>query len=243
MKKTTDKFGTFASWEILSPNKAIKHCDKSVFSRLGSSVPKPTRWFWGIEGFPKDTRKKIRYRYQNKDYQGTVNIYSNDLSQIYWYNDFKEALDFVISPESYPDMVFERIGEDYYNIKFLNTINDTESLESIVVSESHNEGKIVQYYTTKYERNATNRSRAIKIHGTKCMACGFDFEATYGELGRDYIEVHHIKPLSSLEEETEINPETDLVCLCSNCHRMIHRRRDNILSVSDLVTIIQKNTK
>ena len=60
--------GTFASWEIITANKAIKHCDKSVFNRLGSSIPKPTRWFWGIENSPINTRKKIYYRYLNKDY-------------------------------------------------------------------------------------------------------------------------------------------------------------------------------
>jgi hypothetical protein len=79
--------GTYASWEIITQNKAIKHCDKSVFSRLGSSVPKPTRWFWGIDGMQPNTRKKIILNYQSKDYQGTVNIYSNNLSQIYWYSD------------------------------------------------------------------------------------------------------------------------------------------------------------
>jgi len=234
-------FGTFASWEIVSQDKAIKHCDKSVFDRLGSSVPKPTRWFWGIDNSPINTRKKITYRYNNKDYQGTVNIYSNDLSQIYWHRDLKESLDFIIHPDSFPDMVFDRIGKDYYEVSFLNTVNDLSALESVVIVDSNSEGKVIHYYTSKYERNAANRNAAIKIHGTKCMACGFDFEATYGDLGRDFIEVHHIKPLFSLEQETVINPKTDLVCLCSNCHRMIHRKRDNILSVEELIKIIHNN--
>ena len=70
------------------------------------------------------------------------------------------------------------------------------------------------------------------------MACGFDFEATYGEIGKNYIEVHHTKPLYSLEQETIVNPRTDLVCLCSNCHRMIHRKRDSILTLEELKEII-----
>lgn len=72
------------------------------------------------------------------------------------------------------------------------------------------------------------------------MACGFDFEEVYGELGRNFIEVHHIKPLYSLDEEVVIDPATDLVCLCSNCHRMIHRKRDSILSLEDLIKILKK---
>ena len=93
----------------------------------------------------------------------------------------------------------------------------------------------------EYERNSTNRNEAIKIHGTRCMACGFDFEATYGEIGKNYIEVHHTKPLYSLEQETIVNPRTDLVCLCSNCHRMIHRKRDSILTLEELKEIIANN--
>lgn len=38
-----------------------------------------------------------------------------------------------------------------------------------------------------------------------------------------------------------INPETDLVCVCSNCHRMIHRRKNSILTVEELKKNIAKN--
>ncbi|PGQ44865.1 HNH endonuclease, partial [Bacillus thuringiensis] len=76
----------------------------------------------------------------------------------------------------------------------------------------------------KYERNIKNRKKAIEIHGLNCYACGFNFEEIYGERGKDFIEIHHIKPLSTLEEAIVIDPETDLVPLCANCHRMVHRR-------------------
>ena len=67
------------------------------------------------------------------------------------------------------------------------------------------------------------------------MICGFDFEAFYGEAGRNFIEVHHIKPLSSLDEEIMIDPEKDLVCVCSNCHRIIHRKKDGVYSLDDVI--------
>jgi predicted HNH restriction endonuclease len=56
----------------------------------------------------------------------------------------------------------------------------------------------------------------------KCKACNFDFGKAYGELGHLYIECHHIKPVSKmvLGEKTKLS---DLVPLCSNCHRMVHR--------------------
>ena len=81
---------------------------------------------------------------------------------------------------------------------------------------------------------------AIKEHGV-CKACNFDFKAVYGERGREYIEIHHIQQLSELSEPTEINPRTDLVPLCANCHRMIHRKKDEVLTINQLIEILEEN--
>ena len=121
---------------------------------------------------------------------------------------------------------------------------DAEPFESIVDVPSAAEGKQKQYYVTRYERNPANRAAAISWHREQhgelcCHVCGFDFEAIYGELGVDFIEVHHIKPLSNYDEAVDIDPKTDLVCLCSNCHSMIHRKRDNILTPEELKSIVK----
>lgn len=93
-------------------------------------------------------------------------------------------------------------------------------------------------YVNYFERNPQIRAAVIRAHGTKCMACGFDFERTYGERGRGYIEAHHIVPVSQLDGETIIDPVTDMVVLCANCHRMVHRRKDDVLSLDDLQCIV-----
>jgi 5-methylcytosine-specific restriction protein A len=36
--------------------------------------------------------------------------------------------------------------------------------------------------------------------------------------------VHHVVPLSSIGKEYVVNPKTDLVPVCPNCHAMIHRK-------------------
>lgn len=112
---------------------------------------------------------------------------------------------------------------------------------SIVETTSAPEGKRIAYYTTKYERSAANRKAAIEKHGTKCFGCGFDFESKYGERGRGFIEIHHTKPLYEMDGETVIDPETDLVPVCSNCHRMIHKKKNAILTVEELRKIIAEN--
>jgi 5-methylcytosine-specific restriction protein A len=60
-----------------------------------------------------------------------------------------------------------------------------------------------------------------------CKVCGFDFLKVYGELGRGYIEAHHIKPLATLKPDETVRVQ-DLLPVCSNCHRMLHRRFPNI---------------
>ena len=72
-----------------------------------------------------------------------------------------------------------------------------------------------------------------------CSVCGFDFEKVYGELGESFIEVHHNKPLFTLGGNKEVI--IDLDCVCSNCHRMLHKRRNEILTVEELRKIVNKN--
>ena len=97
------------------------------------------------------------------------------------------------------------------------------------------EGKKAAYFTTRYERGRDNRNKAILLNGG-CVysCCGFDFESVYGDIDKGFIEAHHNKPLCSLNEPIQINPETDLDYVCSNCHKMLHRSKENILTVDEL---------
>ena len=64
-------------------------------------------------------------------------------------------------------------------------------------------------------------------------ACGFNFGEFYGDIGREFIEVHHLVPLSSAGQR-ETNPETDLIVLCANCHRIVHRQGSVCLTLEEL---------
>jgi 5-methylcytosine-specific restriction protein A len=95
-------------------------------------------------------------------------------------------------------------------------------------SESKIEGAASQARVTKYERSPANRLRCIQYWGPNCWVCEFDFQKTYGVLGDGFIEVHHVQPLATYKSPMAVNPKTDLVPLCSNCHSMIHR--DDVVS-------------
>lgn len=104
------------------------------------------------------------------------------------------------------------------------------------------EAEGLRQYTiaSRIERSSRNRLEAIRLHGYKCQVCDFDFAETYGDLGRNYIEVHHVNPLAEQGGEHIVNPETDLICLCANCHRMVHRNSREVLSIDDLKQIVNR---
>lgn len=104
------------------------------------------------------------------------------------------------------------------------------------------EGAVKQITVNAYERNAVARKACLKVHGFQCAACGFDFELFYGDIGKKYIHVHHITPISSIGENYIINPVNDLVPLCPNCHAMIHRTNPP-MSVEDLKKRIKSCVK
>jgi len=110
----------------------------------------------------------------------------------------------------------------------------------VIESENFTEGGMSLRLVNYFERNPELRTAAIRIHGTTCLACGFNFESKYGEHGKDFIEAHHINPVSRNLEEKIVDPNKDLVVVCSNCHRMIHRNRMKILSLEDLQELIKK---
>ena len=98
------------------------------------------------------------------------------------------------------------------------------------------EGARKSVYTTKYERDPKIRCAFLKGKHLRCEVCGFDFERVYGKLGTGYIEVHHKRPVSEGERITDL--DNDLVMLCSNCHRMIHRGRGHMITVEELKVIV-----
>lgn len=117
-------------------------------------------------------------------------------------------------------------------------LNSTNTDESKLENTEYKEGKIIVQYGTKFERNPKLRKKAIELHGVTCKVCDFNFEKAYGKLGKDFIEIHHIKPMYQVREEIAVNPETDLVPLCSNCHKMIHRKTKTPLTIQELKEII-----
>ena len=102
------------------------------------------------------------------------------------------------------------------------------------------EGNESSRLTTQYERNPKARSTCLKKYGYICQVCEFDFLSVYGEIGREFIHVHHIVPVSARKKPYKVNPKIDLIPLCPNCHSMIHRQTPP-MGVEELRNLINNN--
>ena len=100
------------------------------------------------------------------------------------------------------------------------------------------EGAVNKVWVNKYERNPWARRECIKHYGITCQVCEMDFESRYGELGKDFIHVHHLIQLSSIKEKYEVDPINDLIPVCPNCHSMIHKKNP-AYTIAELKKLIQ----
>lgn len=230
------------SWIVLSENSFIKRMDKSTFKHRGTGIPKRIQTLWEVNDLKESSKIKVSFNYNNTTYEAFVYCDPRGRTRLHWYHDF----DRVITEKYYelslayksdtevieePQLRFERVNKHVYDIDFIDIVTYDEIHEN---SSNYSEGKVIYAYSKKFERNPNVRKEAIAIHGLTCKACGFHFGKGYGKLGEGYIEVHHLKPLYENGKEKKVSIKDDLTTLCSNCHRMVHRKRNNVLAVDKL---------
>jgi len=147
-------------------------------------------------------------------------------------NEIKDHLKFssaniIIAPQG---TVF-RLQESEFN--FLNSLWNFEDSE---VGDSTNnlsvyEGAKSLQKHYKRERNQKivdeKKKQFKKENGTVfCEVCSFDFKEKYpDDLAENFIEVHHLNPISKSTEQVKTTLD-DLILICANCHRMVHRTAD-----------------
>lgn len=131
-----------------------------------------------------------------------------------------DLLEFLLHPH-------QMVNEDVYDVDYP---EDDEKLY---------EGALMKVNVNKYERNQKARKECVAKKGYQCLVCGRDFEATYGEIGKHFIHVHHLTPISTIGQEYELNVDTDLAPVCPNCHYMLHRKNPPY-TIEELKDILAK---
>ncbi len=85
--------------------------------------------------------------------------------------------------------------------------------------------RLVTHFRIERDRAVVDDAKAIwrnRDPYLHCDICRMSFLRTYGEVGAGYIEAHHLKPISELDGPV-IPSRDDLLPVCANCHRMLHR--------------------
>jgi 5-methylcytosine-specific restriction protein A len=114
--------------------------------------------------------------------------------------------------------------------------------DEVTQEDSVAEGQVLYKLHKFRERNQKivkqKKEQTLSLYGKlTCEACIFVFEEFYGDIGKDFIECHHLVPLSKFKVETKTTLDS-LGLVCSNCHRMLHKKIDT-LSLQDLKMMIK----
>jgi 5-methylcytosine-specific restriction protein A len=123
----------------------------------------------------------------------------------------------------------ERMRNVAIRLRQLALTDEPENIPELFGDEDESvmEGRYLLRFHRVRERSSKLRDKKIRsvlARGSPllCEVCQFNFEEFYGDLGKGFIECHHVEPLhESGERSRNIH---DLALLCSNCHHMIHRK-------------------
>jgi 5-methylcytosine-specific restriction protein A len=132
------------------------------------------------------------------------------------------------------------IYEKYYEL-VKDDFAETVYPDEVDSDKKYSEGKTRQVKVNSYERNQLARQECIEHFGLNCQVCDFNFKEKFGDLGQNFIHVHHIIDISTIGKEYSVNPKTDLIPVCPNCHAMLHKQKP-AYSISELKSIVREST-
>lgn len=239
------------SWKISSHQTCFKQMDKSSFVHNGTGIPKQLTFFFGTNA--TTPKREITLRHKDDAYKAVLQPdVREDRVRLLWFADFSQLISNTFpliaelyetgrAPEHKPLLHFTQTEElDVYTVAFSSSepvANATESIQDDFPEESiiRFEGETFIHLSTASKRSQANRKAAIKHHGLTCKVCGFNFENVYGEAGKGFIEVHHVTPLHESRIPQPVNPKKDLIPVCANCHRVIHKSGYTVEELSNIL--------
>jgi len=136
------------------------------------------------------------------------------LSEMHW--------DTQMSGVQIPDNIATQLEQIWANLRNPTFFTFPEDVDQ--PQEEMFEGAVRRVIVNAYERNPEARRQCINHYGAKCSICEFDFFKVYGDVGKDFIHVHHLKQISEIGATYKINPIEDLRPVCPNCHAVLHKR-------------------
>ena len=167
-----------------------------------------------------------------------VNVAQNVKGSLLSHKSF--AMGGTISANDYKVIVLERYIEYLESKTVSGDTSHSPSEQKEEELQKATEGIIKEVTFFRSKRNRMIRNLCAERDKYTCQVCGFNFEKTYGERGKGFIEIHHKNPMANFDGVHEIELK-DLIALCSNCHSMIHYGGD-FLDVDDLKKMYKAQT-
>ena len=189
---------------------------------------------------------------QGKLFTRTTNTYGTDyyLRKIYEESGQAALQNALISLSQHLDYYEEKSGasvkqrRDIYE-KYLSLLDKKPELtvfpDEVDENLKYAEGKTKAVLVNSYERNQVARQKCIDHYGPFCQVCTFDFGNVYGDLGKDFIHVHHVIDIATIGTDYSVDPIKDLIPVCPNCHSMLHKKKPAYL-VKELKEMMNKHT-
>jgi 5-methylcytosine-specific restriction endonuclease McrA len=132
----------------------------------------------------------------------------------------------------------------------LDTWRATEFIEGVIVACDVQSDEDYSSYTSAEGRRQVRRHLVLERDrklarmrkekdGFRCQVCDLRFDERYGKIGYEFAEAHHIKPLAQLKRQTYSRLD-DLITVCANCHRMLHKMNGERADIQELKTRVKQ---
>jgi len=181
--------------------------DAIGFDMLAAALPANAQPLGGqcSDNEVKNSRKLKRQYFRNPPTTGVPVLERYERTRLSFYGKFATG-----------DMVPKRAAEFILRV----AVHFPSALTKIATSE----GDRAHVETERYMRDQDIVWQRKEFDKYKCQVCDLSFREIYGSLGDGFAEVHHLLPLAQANER--VTRLRDLVTVCANCHRMLHRMKD-----------------
>lgn len=123
------------------------------------------------------------------------------------------------------EKIYQKIGDAFSNEELI-IENLAATGELPIIGAAGLDGALKVDEHKKRERRERNSKLVKNVKaalGYTCQGCEVALDAIYGDIGKEFIEAHHLIPLSIVSNQGVQLTEKDFAVLCPTCHRIIHR--------------------
>lgn len=142
-----------------------------------------------------------------------------------------------ISSKRFLDKLFLEIE---YLYEYFSTFKEQEFQPEIDFQYEENRKLVFKHLIRERKTALANKVKELSKY--ICQICDFKYTEKYGILGANFAEAHHIVPLHTLNSVVK-SREEDLICVCANCHRMLHRMEGKAGDIEELRQLVNKNNR